>query len=246
MVLYPQHYAARYASIQAMVEMEVASANQAYKNSGMDTRLRLKYQGVLDLNGDSVISTNLLHSIGGANRVALGNNRKVSELRSIYKPDITVYVSSATNWCGLAYTPSTNLHDPNFPEKALYATSVISMDSICLNAMVHEIGHNLGAGHSDRQTGGVGFSDGFPYPYSRGWGVDYVFATIMSYNSDYSAPWINRFSNPRQRDCDTSGFACGSQTSNAAYYIDLFAERYASTYSSCYPLVLDRMWYSCH
>ena len=69
-------------------------------------------------------------------------------------------------------------------------------------SFAHELGHNMGLGHSEAQD-----SRGARYSWARGYGVDGVFSTIMAYNSAYNVrSRTYMFSNP---DTTCSGLPCG-------------------------------------
>ena len=103
--------------------------------------------------------------------------------------------------CGLGYV--TNGTNGNFYAHSKdYAYSVVAIN--CgLNVFAHELGHNLGLGHSERQTGAGGI-----WSWARGYGVDGLFTTVMAYPSNYG---INKqvaiMSNPDLYDCE--GIQCG-------------------------------------
>ena len=65
----------------------------------------------------------------------------------------------------------------------------------------HEIGHNMGLGHSIVQDGHGTFR------WARGYGVNLSFVTVMAYQQEYgNAPRIDVFSDP---DSDCKGAPCG-------------------------------------
>lgn len=82
------------------------------------------------------------------------------------------------------------------------SASFIEFDECGDLTMIHEIGHNMGLGHSARQN------ETGTFTWSRGHGVDDRFATIMAYASEFNlfseAPF---FSSPTVSLCD--GLPCG-------------------------------------
>ena len=82
------------------------------------------------------------------------------------------------------------------------SASFIEFDECGDITMVHEIGHNMGLGHSYRQN------ESGTFTWSRGHGLTSRFATIMAYASEFNLfSEIPYFSNPDVSEC--AGTACG-------------------------------------
>ena len=200
----------------------ISWANVAFQNSSSDVNLNIVGSVMLNLPSGAEVSSALLSS------VADPGNAAVMSLRDQYKPDMTVYLTKASSsLCGIAYLPKNigtrvPVYDP------LLAVGVVGYD--CENyVLAHEFGHVLGAGHGLMDTSG---GNGFPYSYSRGYGVQSLFVDVMAYQWLYgSASKLQIFSNPN-KTC--MGVQCGTTSDNAAIGIKNFAPT-AAAYSSCYP-----------
>ena len=108
----------------------------------------------------------------------------IQKLRDKFGADLVVLYGlyQSGKPCGLGYRP-TSLN-----------SKWIGISYVAINCAAyktaHEIGHNMGLGHSYAQ-GSVPF-----LKYARGHGVKGKFATIMAYSSAYSAPKVYKFSSP--------------------------------------------------
>lgn len=123
----------------------------------------------------------------------LSKHRELRNARDDYKADLVLGVVDKGSTRGIAGMAFMGIN----PD---YAHSVVNgtVDSL---VVAHEIGHNLGLGHSKLQK-----SNGSVYKWGRGYGVKDKFGTIMSYAYLYPAPWIKKFSNPSVR---CAGLPCG-------------------------------------
>lgn len=228
LVLYPQFVKDVYGgNPSAKIAHMINWTNQAFQNSRMDINLVLKGSEVLNLPNGQVSSDALLES--------LTDSRTVMALRNRYQPDLTVYLTTSGNgMCGVAYMPAPVVQrdaDGNFSrarEMAFKGVSVVGHDCSS-DTFAHEIGHNLGMGHGQRQN-----HPGYPYAYSRGYGVDGIFRTIMPYFEAYQAPYLQYFSNPNISAC--LGHPCGTSNDDAARGGQNVAQQYVQYYSSCYPV----------
>ncbi|WP_370979795.1 Ig-like domain-containing protein [Agaribacterium sp. ZY112] len=159
------------------------------------------------------------YSAKHSNLYLLRDSEYVKSLKEEYRPDLVAYIgTSHPDYCGIAYYP-------NDPKK--YAVSYTSHS--CTSTLIHEMGHNLGAGHG--QTAEE-LSQGRIYPWSMGYGVVGRFRSIMAYSSYYQAPRIQYFSTPLVEQC-AGDLACGvASEADAALGIERVFNETVSSYSS--------------
>ena len=212
MVLYTQPAANNVSNIDTKINQYISHANRVYQNNAIDLQLRLvgaqssaatssdlqPTESALDLLTDSSGVQNARTSNGADMVVLLGNRENIYE-----GGQLAGYV------CGIGWVGQGN-------NGTLYSSSQSRMYSISavdcgLSTFVHELGHNMGLGHSVRQgsAGGV-YSDGI------GHGVDNNFSTIMAYPQAFgSATQLDYFSDPYWSGCN--GQACGVENESNAY-----------------------------
>ncbi len=233
MVLYTTvNQTAAYAKqrIQYLVDL----SNQAYKDSGINMRLRLVHARPTDYV-ESNANAQALSDLTGDKGAFAGT----SALRSQYGADLVVlfrplYAQTAGS-CGTAYVGFANggNGDANsgFGTIGDGSSKDAQSNYYCgVNTFTHEIGHNLGNVH-DREYSN--FSGKFEYSYA--WGVAGKFGTIMS----YYGPSVMLFSSPALiTECKGTpcGFAEGhAQSSDQAKTINhtapIVAEYRANTVS---------------
>lgn len=185
--------------IDARISSYIEYSNKAFENSNVDMRLRLVGSEKIDVDYTTVT---------GANLGALRSNREVAQLRQQYGADLVTLINlrqpmSGGYVCGVAYVPSGNSSTGQLASNAAsVAFSLVGVD--CgLNTFVHELGHNMGLGHSHTQG-----SQGGVWPWGRGHGIQSSFSTIMAYPQSFGTRnQLQRFSNPEQIACE--GQACG-------------------------------------
>ncbi len=166
------------AGVQAEVGLAVASANQAYANSGLAQRLRLVHTGETSITESGNFDTDL---------TALETNADAAALRNAKRADIVTLLTSNGDdppSCGLGYLLTVN--SANF---APFALNVVEL--LCASANLsyaHELGHNMGAHHDPYVAG----SDKTVFPYSHGF-VDPAaqLRTVMAYNDQCAAARVN-------------------------------------------------------
>ncbi|WP_344809491.1 RICIN domain-containing protein [Allohahella marinimesophila] len=158
----------------------VNQINGYYTNSKIDIKLNL-------------VGTQYHYESGNSVTDLITNLQKDSSIRSkrdSLGADFVVMMSSKAN-CGIGYVTMSSQ----------YAYSVVGPKCGPMT-MAHELGHNMGLDHSRKQ----GKTSGSRYSYALGYGVDYSFATIMSYAHLYGSSRIGKFSNP---NVSCNGKPCG-------------------------------------
>ncbi|WP_163130475.1 carbohydrate binding domain-containing protein [Agarivorans sp. Alg241-V36] len=228
MILYSKELqTAQKGSAEAYVKNFVANANNAYKTSNIDIQLRLVHLQEFNFEGGEKATQSSFYTFQ--------NNSEVRSMRAKYGADLVSYVSVFGNGiCGKADLPFGN-------GKGRLENSRNEVFSIVANypcgamTFAHELGHNMGLYHSRRQSG-----VGVAYDFGLGHGVDYQFATLMSYPTYFGITTrVNRFSNPEQT-CP-GGSPCGSAHANedsadAAYAVNSVADQL----SGYMPTVVDQ------
>lgn len=187
--------------IDARIASYIAYANTAYKNSQVDIQLRLVGSQLADLPYDYVTETNLnnfqqdssvarLRKEKGADLVTLLNLRQ--QVSNGYVCGIG-YISGGDSSTGRLYQYSSAV-----------AYSLVGID--CgVSTFAHELGHNMGLGHSYAQG-----SKGGVWEWARGHGVSGLFSTVMAYPQSYGTNnQLPVFSNPEVQTC--SGLPCGME-----------------------------------
>ena len=197
LVLYTPEAAQSTTSIDTKINQYIEASNAAYRDSGLDLTLRLAHSESIQIANTDGVSSD-----------ALGNFRaseKVNQLRAQYGADAAALISKAVPngdgliTCGIGYIgQGANGQFHSYVKDIAYSMSAIDCGA---STFTHELGHNLGLGHSRKQgsTGGV-------FEYGVGYGVQNSFTTIMAYDFVFNAQDVNKFSSP---DLVCSGAACG-------------------------------------
>jgi hypothetical protein len=185
MVVYSkQTAAAAGTAIGAQIQQAIDTANAAYANSGIATRLNLVHVEAVNYDESGDFNTDLNRLTSGTD----GYMDNVATLRNTYAADLVSLFIENGQYCGLAWVgPS-----------AGYGFSVINRGCASGNlSFAHELGHNFGALHDpyvDPSTS--------PYAYGHGYAVAASkWRTVMAYNNVCSAAGtsctrIPYFSNP--------------------------------------------------
>lgn len=235
LVLYSDEVRTLYGS-EAAVKRRISSlvnyANDTFENSDININLVTVATGEVAVSGDTNTNSKTLKNVM--------YSKSVNKSRKKHRPDLTVYLTSAGEYCGVAYLPipsmrhsslgrTSGFRPVSMSERARKGISIVRHN--CTSSFAHEIGHNLGAGHGKvgekvvrypRGRFGLGreitvdkVSKGYPIKSSQGYGVVNVFRTVMAYNDFYHAARVQYFSNPSVRECGSS-LACGAKGQNSA------------------------------
>tara|TARA_R110000782_G_scaffold45706_3_gene101279 strand:+ start:2781 stop:4469 length:1689 start_codon:yes stop_codon:yes gene_type:complete len=167
----------------SLISSAIASANNAYANSQIGTRLRL------------VFATEVAYSESSSNSTDLGRLRSTNDdfmdevhaLRVQYEADMVAMINAGSGSCGVAYL-MTNL-STNFRSSAFSVTRYSC--AVGNLTFAHELGHNMGSAHDRDNAGNALFSYSFGYRWVSTNGVQY--RSVMAYSPGQR---ISRFSNP--------------------------------------------------
>jgi hypothetical protein len=206
-------YGAAAAQVESDLESRIAHilavANLSLKSSGVD--LRIKQLGGLNLGNDSGLGADdLLDHFESRTDLWRSFDEQIER-----KPDLVVYLSTESGLGGgLAGKASLvgGLADGVIDYANLYSSrsnlAVVAVDSSD-RTLAHELGHLMGLSHSARQG-----SDRGAFYWSRGHGVDGIFATLMAYGSAYSNAFkVSLFSSPNYNCADLQ--PCGVESNKA-------------------------------
>ena len=184
--------------IPALAASYIEYANQTYKNSNVDIQLRLVHLRKVSVSGSGNVSSTALQN--------LARDQNIGEVRTKYGADLVVLLTlrqqvSGGFICGIGYVPQGT--NGQFYSGAKYAGFSVTAVNCGNPTFVHELGHNMGLGHSYAQG-----SRGGIYQWGRGHGKYNNFSTTMAYPHAYgSAVRVQQFSSPTQVKCNN--FPCG-------------------------------------
>ena len=188
------------AGIQALIDLMIQSANQAFEDSGIDPRLVLARAVLVDyVEEDRNADLDRLRSPDD------GYMDEVHMLRNEHAADLVHLLTGGLSFssAGIAYRPP--YADLRFADQLAFAVTKGTSEEV----FTHEIGHNFGLNH-DRYLDHANRSI---HPYAFGYINDRAFEsgapeitrwrTVMAYNDRCSAAGFNcpallRFSNPEQ------------------------------------------------
>ena len=158
----------------------VQKMNAALANVGLDTSFRFRLVGVMEVGASSASLEEALNSASGGvrewNAVRLMRNKAGADIVAVL-----VDTGSAYGMVGLGFS----LESDNFSSFSGSAYNACSIRSVAQShTMTHEVGHNMGCGHSDVQETQPGPQ---LYDYSAGYYFSADgenFHTIMAYDGD--------------------------------------------------------------
>mmetsp|Transcript_2709 Transcript_2709/g.4198 ORF Transcript_2709/g.4198 Transcript_2709/m.4198 type:complete len:480 (-) Transcript_2709:1269-2708(-) len=174
MVIYTPQALAAYGddvnTIEALIDLTISMSNDAYRNSGIDMRMRL-------VLGTMVADPNFVESsfTTDLSRLRSTTDGFLDEdmaLRDEIGADAVVLITSQYQYCGIGYLWA----------NSAYAVSLISVH--CPQSLAHEIGHNVGA-HHDREAAGNAGSSTSAYNFGWCWdtGPNTCKRSVMAYSS---------------------------------------------------------------
>lgn len=212
LVLYTQPAANNVSSISTKINQYISHANRVYRNNAVDLQLRL-----VGAQSSAATSSDLEPTESALN--LLTNSSGVGNFRASVRADMVVLLGTREDIyengrltgyvCGIGWVgQGSNGNLANGMEDRMFSISAVDCG---LSTFVHELGHNMGLGHSVRQgsIGGV-YRDGI------GHGVDNNFSTIMAYPQAFGrATQLDYFSDPYWSGCN--GQRCGVVGESNAY-----------------------------
>lgn len=201
---------------EAIVNNMVATANQAYADSGIKTTLRVVYAGQINYPAKADNSEALdAMAYSWNSDIAKTDPRmtpvlaNIKSVRNLVGADIVVMVRpldmSYMQSCGLAYQGGQGGQDmANFYETSFavvgYGRDLSGGSGVCTEyTFAHEVSHVMGSAH-DRAN--APYQGAFTFSY--GYGVAGRFGTVMS----YLWPSVGLFSSPSLQ-CGDAKEACG-------------------------------------
>lgn len=195
--------------IDARIASYIEYTNNAYAKSDTNLRLRLVHKQLLDWA--------TYYDVSGSNLSGFTNDAQVQRLREQYGADVVQLLNRTTQGqgygvCGIAWVGTGAKNSDQFYSNAKDMAYGLTGIDCGLSTFAHEIGHNMGLRHSYEQDLQSGYyqSHSGTHEWSRGYGVQGQFSTIMGYPQVFGARrQAPLFSNPRLIDSECAGQACG-------------------------------------
>lgn len=220
--------------IDARIASYIEFANNAFKKSNVNLRLRLVNRQQLTWASYPTISAKDLS--------AFAADPRVQQLRETYGADVVQLISRTQvgqgyGVCGIGYVLSGPKNSSTFQSGAWASAYGITGVDCSLSTLAHEIGHNLGLRHSYEQDQTEGYYTYLArgihqgtFEWGRGYGVQGRFATIMAYPQAFNAPvQAPLFSTPALSDSTCANQACGRASfADAARALNDMATQIAS------------------
>jgi len=181
------YVAASGGNITNFAEVAVQKMNTAIANTGLDSCYRYRLVGVFAAEGDAGGALSyVLDSIVGEGTTLNGYNWSVlNDVReSVCADVVTVLIDNGTAWGNTGIGFSLESYNADYFDAAFNACLVRAVEEG--HTMTHEVGHNMGAGHSDAMADVDNRGPQF-YEYSSGFyfTVDgRRYHTIMAYDED--------------------------------------------------------------
>jgi hypothetical protein len=180
------------AGIQSEIQLAITELNQSFNNSGVQMQAQLVHSAEIAYNDEQNSLGTTLSRLRGSGD---GYMDPVHTLRNQYGADVVALLvngpGSSGGTVGVGYIMQTV--GSYFADYAFSVTEV-NFATGPSYALLHEIGHNLGAAHDRAHSSSPG-----AYPYSYGYQRSTTprFRTIMSYNcSGVNCPTVPHWSNP--------------------------------------------------
>jgi len=182
-------------------------ANKALENSQATIRFRVVKVAEINIPNPKT---------DGATLSALRKNLQANALRIKYGADLVTMITPTGPYCGVGYVVRGDNSNTIYPYYKNYGFNIVA--DRCISSFAHELGHNLGLGHSYKQG-----SQGGLFSWGRGHGVANNFVTTMAYTGAYNARRLQFFSNPDIVKCN--GLKCGAaiSQSNGAHAVKAVA-----------------------
>lgn len=197
-----------YADPTLRINHLVNFSNRMLTDSGVNLVLTLAQQQRVTYPDELDVET-ALNDLTAGSHSAFTN---VASLRTAAGADLVVLMRPYANdgRCGIAWIGG-YLTNGDLSNSNEYGYSVVSPN--CSDyTLLHELGHNLGLGHSRAEGASAGSLD-----YGRGHGESGNFATVMSSPSFYAAPRVPRLASPLT---DCMGSPCGISRTNTTQGAD--------------------------